>query len=163
MGGAAVLYALAEGLGARCAVISSAFARVEALTDYVLRKRLLPPPLFRRVVKVVWSVRLRRDLNELEPERTVRGLAVPLLLTHGTLDPSIPFREIARLAAAAGPRARALEIEGAAHTDLTEFPPYREGVLAFLEEHLAGSGGGLSGPPPRLRASARAEGGIAKD
>jgi pimeloyl-ACP methyl ester carboxylesterase len=124
----------------RAAIITSSFARVETATDYVLRKRLLPPVLFRRVVKGVWSVRLGRGMGAFEPERTVRGVTVPLLLTHGAQDPTVPLRELRRLRASADPRlTEVLIVPGAAHSNLTEFPAYRDGVLRFLEGRLVGA------------------------
>ncbi len=143
MGGAALLLALSRGLSCRAAIVSSTFARVETATDYVLRKWLLPPVLFRRVVKAVWSIRLGRSMGALEPERTIRGVRVPLLLTHGTEDPTIALSELRRLEASADPRLTSvLLVPGAAHSDLTAFPAYRTAVLEFLDGRL---GGGESG------------------
>jgi alpha-beta hydrolase superfamily lysophospholipase len=144
MGGAAVLYALSRIDGdarwdrVRAAIISSAFARVETLTEYVLRKWLLPPALFRGLVLWVWRRRVDADLRAFEPETTVRAAARPLLLTHGTGDAVIPDRDMERLAAAAPEGALIQTIAGAGHTDLVDHPAYREGVLDFLERHLAG-------------------------
>jgi alpha-beta hydrolase superfamily lysophospholipase len=143
MGGAAALLALAGREPRPCpvkaAVISSAFARVETLTDYVLRKRLLPAAVFRGLVLWVWKRRTDEDIRRIEPESTIRAVAQPLLLTHGTRDAVIPDREIERLAAAAPEGTLVQMVAGAGHTDLVDFPAYRRGVLAFLDRHLGGS------------------------
>jgi alpha-beta hydrolase superfamily lysophospholipase len=157
MGGAAVLLALSRGLPVQAAIITSSFARVETATDYVLRKRLLPPVIFRKVVKGVWSLRLGRGMGAYEPERTIRDVKVPLLLAHGTEDPTVPMRELRRLEASADARlTEVLLVPGAAHSNLTEFPAYGEGVLRFLAAQLAaqpaGQPAGQRGLYPRENA-----------
>jgi alpha-beta hydrolase superfamily lysophospholipase len=148
MGGAAALLAFSRCEGdpgwdrVRAGIISSAFARVETLTAYVLRKWFLPPVLFRGLVLWVWQRRLDGDLRAIEPETTIRSVARPLLLTHGARDAVIPDRDMDRLAAAAPEGALIQTIAGAGHTDLVDYPDYREGVLAFLDRHLAGSAAG---------------------
>jgi alpha-beta hydrolase superfamily lysophospholipase len=132
VGGAAVLLALSRGLAARAAIISSAFARVEALADHVLRSSGLPPPLFRPLVKRVWGIRTGEDLSALEPETTIRRAGVPLLLTHGDGDPLIPEAELDRLVRVAPPGTSVLRLCGAAHSDMADFPQYQEAILAFL-------------------------------
>ena len=137
MGGAATLLALAEGLEARAAVISSAFARMEIITDYVLKKWFLPPVLFRRLVKWVWILRIGKSIDSMEPETTIRSVTIPLLLTHGSKDEVIPEAEVLRLAQAApDPDTPTLNIPGAMHMDLVASPLYQQGVLEFLEKHL---------------------------
>lgn len=133
LGGAAALLAVARGAPVRGVVISSAFARIRTLTDHVLRAWKLPPALFGPVVAGAWRLRLGHGPAEHAPERTVPTIRGPLLLTHGLADPLIPESELACLAAVA-PRARILEVPGAAHSDLVEFPVYRCGVIGFLEE-----------------------------
>jgi pimeloyl-ACP methyl ester carboxylesterase len=132
MGGAAALLALSWGLGAQAGIISSAFARTSTLLHHVLRRWLLPPRLFAPLVRGVWRVRVGRNLEALEPRRTIGRIGVPLLLIHGTRDAVIPDREIERLEAEAPPGTEVLLVEGGGHSDLTEFPAYRDGVLAFL-------------------------------
>jgi len=136
MGGAAVLLALSWGVSARAAVISSAFARTSPLLHYVLRRWLLPPILFAPVVRAIWKIRVSRNLEALEPGRTIVGLGVPLLLVHGTKDPLIPDREVERLEAQAPAGTEVLLVEGGRHSDLPEFPAYREEVRRFLERAL---------------------------
>lgn len=131
MGGAAVLLALERGLRAEAVILTSAFARVETLAARVLRKRRLPPALLGWIVAWVWRLRAG-DLEAVEPETTIRGVRVPMLLTHGTRDAVIPGRELQRLAAAALAPVSVLEIKGAEHSDLGRFPAYREGLLRFL-------------------------------
>jgi pimeloyl-ACP methyl ester carboxylesterase len=105
---------------------------VEALADHVLRRWALPPALFRPLVKAVWGFRTGEPLGPLEPEATIRGLAVPLLLTHGDRDPLIPDRELDRLLRSAPPGTQVLRLPGAVHSDMADFPLYRERVLEFL-------------------------------
>lgn len=144
MGGAATLLALSQGLEARAAVISSAFARIETITDHVLKKWFLPPALFRGLVKWVWILRIRRSIDGLEPETAIQSVTVPLLLTHGTEDEVIPDAEVRRLARAApDPDTLTLTVPGAMHMDLVASPVYQQGVLEFLDEHL---GPGLAPP-----------------
>jgi fermentation-respiration switch protein FrsA (DUF1100 family) len=61
-----------------------------------------------------------REYFEDAPRHDIPGAAArmtqPLLLVHGTADESVPVSEARLLAAAAGPRATLLEIEGAGHT-----------------------------------------------
>jgi pimeloyl-ACP methyl ester carboxylesterase len=154
MGGAATLLALSRGLTVQAAVISSAFARVEAITDYVLRRWFLPPSLFGWVVSRVWSRELGAPLKDLEPEVAIRSVRVPVLLAHGTHDPLIPDREVRRLEAAAPPgAARLLMVAGAAHSNLTEDPGYRQALEGFLAEHLDPCGRS-PGEPPGIEAGA---------
>jgi len=136
MGGAAVLLALSWGVSARAAVISSAFARTSTLLHYVLRRWLLPPVLFAPIVRAVWRLRVSRNLEALEPGHTIGGLRLPLLLVHGTRDPLIPDREVERLEAQAPAGTEVLLVEGGRHSDLQEFPAYRDEVRQFLERAL---------------------------
>jgi alpha-beta hydrolase superfamily lysophospholipase len=140
MGGAATLLALSRGLEAGAAVISSAFARVEVLTDFVLRKWFLPPALFGWVVTRVWSRALPEEMAALEPEATIRSVGVPLLLSHGAEDPLIPDEEVRHLEEAApAEHTRLLIIPGAHHSDLTDHPVYRKALQSFMTESLEGA------------------------
>ena len=121
--------------------MNTATRRVSAATPSALRRWKLPPALFRPLVKRIWGLRTGEDLGALEPESTIRGLRLPLLLTHGDRDPLIPDRELDRLVRVAPGGTEVLRLPGAAHSDLTEFPVYRDGVLDFLTRH-AGRGNG---------------------
>jgi len=92
-----------------------------------------------------------REYFEDAPRHDILGAAArmtqPLLLVHGTADESVPVAEARLLAAAAGPRATLLEIEGAGHTFGAVHPfagptPHLEqaidAVIAFFRETLRG-------------------------
>jgi len=157
MGAAAVLLAVSRGLRAEAILLVSAFARVETLVARVLKKRGLPPGAFGWVVSWVWRLRAR-DLEAVEPHTNLPAVKVPTFLVHGTRDEVIPDREVQRLAAAwfrqptrtlegsgalrkpgivripsaVRPPLWVLRVEGAGHSDLGDFPAFREGILEFL-------------------------------
>jgi pimeloyl-ACP methyl ester carboxylesterase len=131
-----VLLTLSRGAEAGAAVVSSAFARTSTLLHHVLRRWLLPPFLFAPVVRGVWRIRVGRNLEAMEPRRTIGAARVPLLLVHGTEDPLIPDREIEHLEAQAPPGTEVLRVEGGHHSDLPDFAAYRDPVLAFLDRRL---------------------------
>ncbi|NNF07307.1 MAG: alpha/beta fold hydrolase [Candidatus Eisenbacteria bacterium] len=134
LGGAAALLALSEGFPAKAAIISSAFARLEAVTAYVLKKAFLPPKLFGWIITLTWTLRLKIDLLAYQPERTIKRVGIPLLLTHGDRDPVVDYEELHRLVEAAqGLDFRVLDVPQAGHNNLLDFAEYREGVLSFLQ------------------------------
>jgi pimeloyl-ACP methyl ester carboxylesterase len=68
----------------------------------------------------------RQALERLSPLGAVRRIQAPLLIAHGARDPSIPYTESLRLAAAAGPQARLTVFETFHHAG----PPSRGVSLA---------------------------------
>jgi pimeloyl-ACP methyl ester carboxylesterase len=61
----------------------------------------------------------------------VPGLKLPVLFIHGSADPLVPVRMSERLFAAAPQPKRLVIVPGAHHSDLHEYPQYRDAVLAI--------------------------------
>jgi len=76
---------------------------------------------------------LEAHLEDYDPVRIADRIDVPLLLVHGTGDRSVPVGE-SRAVAAAAPRARLVEIDGADHT-FGAVQPFR-GTTPHLERAL---------------------------
>ena len=137
MGGAASLYATANlGVQPGALVLSGAFARVEVITEYVLKKWKIPAFPFHHLVKWVWKLRTGIDLKAVEPEAVVGQVRVPILATHGALDPVVPAGEMQRLLSRAPMGTESVEIPGAGHSDLVEYQEYRKAIVSFLNRSV---------------------------
>lgn len=67
-------------------------------------------------------------------EKPVRAFPGPVLVVHGTRDAVIPVSQGRAVASAAGPRGRMVEVAGADHNDLADFPETWEAVRSFLAD-----------------------------
>jgi uncharacterized protein len=76
----------------------------------------------------------------LDSEAIIGAVKSPILIAHGTADALIPLEQARRLAARAQAPTELLEVEGAGHNDLHQFPAYRDGLAARLAG-LGASGG----------------------
>lgn len=59
------------------------------------------------------------------------GLALPVLVVHGTRDEVVPF-DLGQALAAKFPQARFVEVPGAGHNDVWDKPPARDEVFRFV-------------------------------
>jgi uncharacterized protein len=84
----------------------------------------------------------------LDSEAVIGAVSSPILIAHGTADELIPLEQARRLAARARAPTQLLEVEGAGHNDLHQFPAYRDGLaarLAGLESAAPGMAGARQG------------------
>jgi pimeloyl-ACP methyl ester carboxylesterase len=77
--------------------------------------------------------RLAVDWTELETDRLVGQLGVPILVVHDRHDPIVPFREGEAIAAAAR-HGRLMATEGLGHRDLLSDPQVQRLVVSFVNE-----------------------------
>ncbi len=122
-GGAGVVVPLVGGF------IPVARSALRAAEDFV---RSNPGMLSHLPLEVVDDVLL------LTPEAWVSRIDAHVLLIHGTRDELVPLAELEHLAAAAGPRARILVIEGGVHQLLLDDSRDRviDELVAWSEECL---------------------------
>ena len=65
---------------------------------------------------------MRANRERLDVLASAASLRIPMTVVHGTADESVPVGDARRIAAAAGNRARLVEIEGGSHTFQTGHP-----------------------------------------
>ena len=80
-----------------------------------------------------WLVRLALR-ERYDSAAVIPGFAKPALVIHGADDPVIPVAQGRALSALARPTSRFVEIPGAAHNDLTEFPGVWDEIRRFVRE-----------------------------
>ena len=76
---------------------------------------------------IVPSFLVRYDLDN---QKNILNLTMPVLIIHGTADSVIPYSQAKRLANESS-KANFMTIEGGGHNDLSNFPQYWEGVQKF--------------------------------
>ncbi len=113
---------VAAGLAARAREAVSGLALLAPFTSLADAARAHYPGWF-----VGLALRERYDSANAIP-----GFGKPVLVIHGAADEVIPVAQGRALAAAAGETARFVEIPGATHNDLTEFPAVWDELRRFL-------------------------------
>lgn len=115
-----------------------AFADPAEVTARYLRPLRLPHLVTRLVIGYVeWLIGHR--FAAIAPVNTVRQVACPVLLVHGSEDRTVPLEDARHILANAGPaRVRLLEIAGAGHDSTDPIEQHVGALLHFLEESWAG-------------------------
>ncbi len=124
-----VFYGRSLGTGLAAALAAEVQPELTILASPYLSMAALADEHYPWVPRAV----LRYPLNTAEVLPRVR---TPVLMLHGTEDRLIDVSHSRRLKALA-PAARLLEIEGAAHNDVSRFEAYREAVAAALAQAKA--------------------------
>ena len=127
------------------AVISlGAFADPAEVTARYLRPLRLPRLVTRLVIAYVeWLIGHR--FAAIAPVNTVRLIACPVLLVHGSEDATVPVEDARRLlASAAAPHVELLEIPGAGHDSADPIEHHADALLRFL--HTSWPTGRPDGP-----------------
>ncbi len=117
------------------AVISiAAFAHPAEVTRRYLQRLWLPGPVTGLVVRYVeWLIGHR--FETIAPVNTVRRIACPVLLVHGSHDRAVPIEDARRIEAnRGGARVRLVEIPGAGHGSTEQIERHAPRLLAFLDE-----------------------------
>ncbi|MEZ5401268.1 MAG: alpha/beta fold hydrolase [Bryobacteraceae bacterium] len=140
MGAAVALQTLASDERIDAAVADAPFALFEDVAVERFADRIGVPPVFARtalrpVLLTAWNyIRLRYgiDLRQARPIDAMSRTSKPVLLIHGSADPSISPRHSERLHAANPAASRLWIVPGAGHAESVKADPrgYRDRVLA---------------------------------
>jgi pimeloyl-ACP methyl ester carboxylesterase len=135
MGGHGTILALAEGLGARAAVLLAPAVRLEHGLEKFGPMFRLPPKAIeglratieRRYGRSIWS--------ELAADNLVRRIDMPALIVHSDDDPQVDVAD-ARLLTDAWPGARLQIVGGLGHNKIVREPQVVDAAIAFLDDTL---------------------------
>lgn len=144
MGGAVGILGSARRPEVRALVTDSAFARhADVVAQAIYNTVHLPVgPLFASIADYFLPLLAGYHYADVEPITSVAAIAPrPLLIIHGTQDPTIPIEHARRLYAAAGEPKELWLGEGAVHcgTYFLDREAYVQRVTAFFERHLVGA------------------------
>jgi len=117
------------------AVISiAAFADPARVTEGYLRHLHLPQLVTRLVIRYVeWIIGF--PFETIAPMNSVRHIACPILLVHGTNDQTVPVEDARRiLANCRTSQARLLEVDGAGHDSVDKIEQHVSELTRFLND-----------------------------
>ena len=137
MGGAVACKLMREADAAGL-FVDATFAEFPGLVAAGARQRGFPPALATFLFTRLYGALSQSDVCAIRPVEDMAKVDRPVLLFHGSDDPTIPVEQ-ARQLAAVNPHVRLSVFEGGGHSDLYELDPkrYRAEVLAYLAEAFA--------------------------
>jgi hypothetical protein len=130
MGGASMLFALADGLPVERAVSLAAASNMRGVLDRYARSLALPPGAAQRFVSGYERV-VGRPAHELDIGLLGHGLRAEGLLVHDRDDREVPYAEAERIAAA-WPESRLLSTRGLGHNRMLRDPAVVSAVADFI-------------------------------
>ena len=134
VGAGAALFEASRNANISAVVSIAAFAHPAEVTARYLRHLHIPAAITALVVRYVeWVIGHRFD--SIAPINTVRRIACPILLVHGTDDHTVPLDDAHRIAAAcSAPPIHVLEIPGARHDSTEQIEQHVGALLRFLSQ-----------------------------
>jgi len=153
MGAATAILAAAEDSRIEAVLADSPYGRLRWAVAQVARNRGYPGPIAPLMASLgCWAtaLHLRSRMQAFDPLEVIHLIAPrPLLLIHGVEDHIIPVASAHALIERAGDPKDLWLIEGLKHCEAyaEAFEPFRERVVSFFEQSLAG--GGESRPEAR--------------
>jgi uncharacterized protein len=135
VGAGAALFEASRNADIAAVISIAAFADPAQVTAGYLGRLHLPHPVIRLIGRYVeWIIGYR--FAAIAPMNTVRWIACPILLVHGTADRTVPVADAYRIMTNCGaPYARLLEIGGAGHDSVDRIERHVGDLLEFLDEH----------------------------
>ncbi len=138
MGGAIISHFMMESplAGAVSGIVLDApLLDLDASLDLAASRRGVPEPV-PSMAQWVTSWRYGIDWSALDTIDEMAKLEIPVLLFHGTEDPTIPVSQSDRFAEIAGPNVTYVRVDGAIHVGSWNVNPaaYRNDVLRWLED-----------------------------
>ena len=136
-GGAAMLYAAAEGSRFRGLIIDSAFANLDHMAEKIVTREVIIPFFCRRLIKELGMIFLEMDLGKdiriRSPLQAVQNLSgTPILFIHGKGDPLIPWTETELLYKSAQAPKKLFLTDANGHYGTLEDPRYMETIKGFI-------------------------------
>jgi alpha-beta hydrolase superfamily lysophospholipase len=141
LGGAAALLA-PQPLGVDGVVLEAVYPRIRFAVENRVRLRVGPlAPLVTPMLFWQLSPRLHLEAQDLEPIRSIGGVASPVLIAAGSDDQHTTLSETKALYDAAQEPKELWIVAGAKHQDLLKYDPsgYEAHVLRFLTDRLRGT------------------------
>ncbi|MFN8374207.1 MAG: alpha/beta fold hydrolase [Anaerolineae bacterium] len=139
MGGATAVRAMSQLPDAAALIIESSYASVlDVVGDGVRARTGLPAFPFAQIILWLTGRESGADLFDVNSERDIAQIHVPVLIMHGTADDTVPVSHGQRLYAAANEPKQLWLVEGAGHGGLLYADPqgYAAQVLPFLAAAL---------------------------
>ncbi|WP_295388760.1 alpha/beta fold hydrolase [uncultured Thiodictyon sp.] len=135
VGAGAALFEASRNADIAAVISIAAFADPAQVTAGYLRPLHFPRLLIRLVCRYVeWVIGYR--FAAIAPMNTVRSIACPILLVHGTADRTVAVDDAHLiLTNCPAPHARLLEIDGAGHDSVDRIEQHVGELLGFLEQH----------------------------
>lgn len=136
VGAGACLLAAARDPRIAAVVSIASMAHPRETIGRSFRRFRAPRALVRAAVATIERT-IGEPLDGFAPVNTIARIGAPVLVLHGTDDPTVPPADAERLAAAGGPATRLRLVPGADHRTLEAFVPVLPEVVGFLEGSLA--------------------------
>ena len=116
------------------AVLDSPLLDWQVVLSAAARRRRIPAPLGRLVLRQL-ERQIDVDLADLDETRHARSLRIPVLVFHGSADPTVPVVTSRRLRAGSPDRVSLVELPGVAHVRAWNHDPiaYSGAVMRFLD------------------------------
>lgn len=133
VGAGAALFEASRNPDIRAVISIAAFADPARVTEGYLRHLHLPRLVTRLVIRYVeWIIGF--PFKTIAPMNTVRRIACPILLVHGTDDQTVPVEDARRiLANCRTSQVRLLEVDGAGHDSVDKIEQHISELTRFLD------------------------------